>query len=249
MDLHSSSHSIKVATLLLAAGSGTRMGEAAGGRNKTLLKIGGIPILAYSLRKLARHPRIRRLLLVHRPSDCSAVEGLVKSEGLVDRVDFVDGGAERFESVYNGLLRLSENPPDIVLIHDSARPFLTDRMIDESIEKAREVGAATVAVPLSDTLKRKEGDALVETLPRTNLYRIQTPQAFRFDLIWDAHQKLKKNPDPMVTDDCMLLEREGHGIGLVLGDETNIKVTAPFDLQLAEWLISRGMKKTTDISE
>lgn len=248
MNLPSSSHSIKVAALLLAAGSGSRMGEAAQGKNKTLLEIGGIPILAYSLRTLAGHPRIERLLLVHRPSDRSAIVDLLESEGLVDRVDLVDGGAERFESVYNGLLKLSDDPPDVVLIHDSARAFVTNRMIDESIETAQEVGAATVAVPLSDTLKRKEGDSLVETLPRNDLYRIQTPQTFRFDLIWEAHQRLKQKPDPTITDDCMLLEREGYGIGLVLGDETNIKVTTPFDLLLAESLLQRGNRKINEIA-
>ena len=215
------------------------MGDASGGKSKALLEIGGAPILGYSLRKLANHPEIDRLLLVHRSSDRSDIEALLESEGFGERVELTEGGAERFESVYNGLCRLRESPPDIVLIHDSARPFLTERMIEESIAKAGAFGAATVAVPLSDTLKRREGDFLVETLPRNELYRIQTPQTFRFDLIWEAHEKLKNHPDPSITDDCMLLEREGFPIAWVAGEETNIKVTTAFDLQVADSLLRR----------
>jgi len=94
-----------------------------------------------------------------------------------------------------------------------------------------------VAVPLSDTLKRGKGGFLVETVPRVNLYRIQTPQTFRYDLILKAHESFQEKRNPEVTDDCMLLERKGQRIALVAGEEKNIKVTTPFDLRLAEVIL------------
>ena len=213
------------------------MQEAAGGGNKALLELGGVSLFLHPLRRLLSSGLLDSLTLVHRPEDEPEIIASLKREGCFDRLALVPGGSERFDSVYSGLQSLSVNPPEIVLIHDSARPFLTERMIRESIEKARVHGASTVAVPLSDTLKRGAVGFLAETLPRENLYRIQTPQTFRFDPIWEAHQRFRENPDPTVTDDCMLLEKEGRKIALVLGDESNIKVTTPFDLQVARAIV------------
>jgi 2-C-methyl-D-erythritol 4-phosphate cytidylyltransferase len=223
------------------------MEDAAGGKNKVLLELSGTPIFIYSLRTLLASGVLERLVIVHRPEDEEAILKALKEEGALptDRIELAFGGKERFESVYNGLSLLSESPPEIVVIHDSARPFPAARMVRESVEKAALHGAATVAIPLSDTLKRGDHGFLVETLPRNELYRIQTPQTFKFVLIWEAHQKLRQLPDPSVTDDCMLLEREGHVIAVVLGDETNIKVTTPFDLEIATTILEAANRAET----
>ena len=238
MDSSASRHERNVSALLLAAGSGKRMVGAASGGNKVLIELGGNPLFVYSLRTLLSSGCLDRLVLVHRPQDENEVREAIEKEDCADRVLLEVGGAERFESVYHGLRCLASEPPEIVLIHDSARPFATEAMVRESIEKASAYGAATVAVPLSDTLKRGDDGFLVETLPRQNLYRIQTPQTFRFDLIWEAHRRFREHPDAGVTDDCMLLEKQGNRIALVLGHESNIKVTTPFDLSLAKTILS-----------
>ncbi|MCB9770036.1 MAG: 2-C-methyl-D-erythritol 4-phosphate cytidylyltransferase [Candidatus Omnitrophica bacterium] len=221
-------------SLLLAAGSGQRMSEATGGKNKVLLELGGAPLFIHSLRKLARFPSLRKIVLVYRSGEEEIIRTCVEKESLGREFEFVEGGRERFESVDRGLNLLSGDSPDYVLIHDSARPFLTDSMIAASIREVQKHGACTVATPLSDTLKRSDGEMLVETLPRESLYRIQTPQTFDFKLLLAAHEEFRRNPTPGITDDCMLLEQKGYRIGLVLGNETNIKVTTPFDLKLAE---------------
>jgi 2-C-methyl-D-erythritol 4-phosphate cytidylyltransferase len=216
------------------------MGEVTAGGNKVLLELAGVPLFIHPLRTLLGCPEIDEICLIHRPGDEPSVRLCLESLGLIPSVRLQSGGKERFESVYCGLASLAETHPEIVLIHDSARPFPSKRMIRETIEKARRFGAATVAVPLSDTLKRGAEGYLAETLPRENLFRIQTPQTFRFDWIWEAHQRLQDHPDPGVTDDCVILEREGRRIAPVQGDEFNIKVTTPFDLELARMILATG---------
>ncbi|MCA9449907.1 MAG: 2-C-methyl-D-erythritol 4-phosphate cytidylyltransferase, partial [Candidatus Omnitrophica bacterium] len=176
----------------------------------------------------------RRVVIVHRAGEDQEIREAVATEGLSREIEYVEGGKERFESVHRGLTHLRLNPPKVILIHDSARPFLTDRMIDQSIQEASHNGGCTVAIPLTDTLKRSDGEMLIETLPRDSLYRIQTPQTFDYQFLLEAHEEFHQAPVKGITDDCMLLERKGFRIGLVLGDERNIKVTTPFDLKLAE---------------
>ena len=229
-----------VDALVVAAGSGKRMGGVLQGRNKILVPLAGKPMVLYSLGTLLDSGLIRRIVLVYRTEDKSAISTILESAGLSEQIDLVPGGEARFDSVWNGLQQLAHPPvtrPAIVLIHDAARPFVTQGMIQESIKKAREYGGATVAIPLSDTLKRGSGGFLHETLPRKELYRIQTPQTFRYDLLRQAHEEFRQDPDPSVTDDCMMLERCGYRIALVLGEETNLKVTTPVDFHIAEAIL------------
>lgn len=229
--------------ILLAGGSGNRLAAKTGGKNKVLLELGGVPMFFYSLETLLAAGILRRLVLVHRSTDQQEICEVLEKSGYRERVELVTGGRERFESVRNGLELLQHDPPEVVVIHDSARPFLTPEMVVEAAQAAAEAGGATVAVPLTDTLKRGQAGMLVETLPRGDLYRIQTPQAFRYELIREQHTKLRENPDPTVTDDCMLLERNGTPVLLVPGHESNIKVTTEFDLQLAEFILEQQNRR------
>lgn len=227
-----------VDAMVVAAGSGKRMGDTFQGRNKVLVPLVEKPLLLYSLETLLGSGLIRRLFLVHRRDDRAEIQQILESAGLVDKVVLVEGGEARFDSVWNGLQALSgQDSPEIVLIHDAARPFLTRRMIRESIDTAREHGGSTVAIPLTDTLKRGGEGFLHETLPRESLFRIQTPQTFRYDLLYEVHAEFRRSPDPTVTDDCMLLERRGLPIALVLGEEINLKVTTPVDFHVAEAIL------------
>ncbi len=229
-----------VDALLLAAGSGSRMTDATGGKNKVLLKLGGVEIFIHSFRKLIRSPLLRKIIVVHRDGEEKLIRSAIDRERVDKEVCLVVGGTERFDSVYRGLCALEVDPPEFVMIHDSARPFLKDRFIEDSIRQVRVHRACTVAVPLTDTLKRMEGDVLIETLPRENLYRIQTPQTFDYSFLREAHIGFQRQPEIGVTDDCMLLEKAGHPIGLVLGEESNIKVTTSFDLDVANSILQEG---------
>ncbi len=229
-----------VDALVVAAGSGRRMGDALLGRNKVLVPLAGKPLVLYSLETLLNSGLVRRLVLVYRAEDKTEISEMLQSAGLKEQIDMVPGGEARFDSVWNGLqalAQLSSGRPEIVVIHDAARPFVTKRMIQESVEQARKHGGATVAIPLTDTLKRGSGEFLHETLPRDELYRIQTPQTFRYNLLRQAHKEFREAPDPAVTDDCMLLERRGYPIALVLGEEINLKVTTPVDFHIAEAIL------------
>jgi 2-C-methyl-D-erythritol 4-phosphate cytidylyltransferase/2-C-methyl-D-erythritol 2,4-cyclodiphosphate synthase len=212
-----------VGVVLAAAGSSQRMG---GGTNKILLPLEGMPILAYSLSTFAQCPFVAQIVIVARREDMAAVEGLAQEWG--KKVSVVEGGRERQESVYLGLQALG---PDIewVLVHDAARPFVTQEMIENVLAACKEHSAATVAVPVTDTIKVVEGDLVQKTLPRDKLWAVQTPQAFLRELLVSAHQSAAAE-GVIVTDDCALVERFGGRVVVVSGDYSNIKITTAADL-------------------
>ena len=149
----------------------------------------------------------------------------------------VIGGKERQDSVYNALKSLKNSSTDIVLIHDGARPFISERIINEGIKFAEIYGAAAPGVMPKDTIKVKnEKNFSVDTPNRANLVSIQTPQVFKFDEILECHEKIRYNGEK-VTDDTMVVEKYGYSVYLYDGEYTNIKVTTPEDLILAERLI------------
>jgi 2-C-methyl-D-erythritol 4-phosphate cytidylyltransferase len=153
-------------------------------------------------------------------------------------IQVVEGGAERQDSVYNAL-RLLPSDCEWVLIHDGVRPFVSAALIDATMERARETGAAIAALPATDTVKRVESGVVVETLPRSEIYLVQTPQVFRMELLLSAYEEARRN-GWSVTDDASLVERLGVTVSVVNGEPTNIKVTTPADLLWAEWFLGRG---------
>ena len=151
----------------------------------------------------------------------------------VDRI--VIGGKERQDSVFNALEAMEK--ADIVLIHDGARPFISERIIEEGIKYANIYGAAAPGVTPKDTIKIKNEDNIsVDTPDRNTLVAVQTPQCFKYDEIYQCHRKIKEE-NAIVTDDTSVVERYGHKVYLYEGDYTNIKITTPEDLILAERLI------------
>ena len=207
-------------------GGGRLIPAMGGGTNKILLPLEGMPILAYSLSTFAQCPFVAQIVIVARREDMAAVEGLAQEWG--KKVSVVEGGRERQESVYLGLQALG---PDIewVLVHDAARPFVTQEMIENVLAACKEHSAATVAVPVTDTIKVVEGDLVQKTLPRDKLWAVQTPQAFLRELLVSAHQSAAAE-GVIVTDDCALVERFGGRVVVVSGDYSNIKITTAADL-------------------
>ncbi|MCC7518236.1 MAG: 2-C-methyl-D-erythritol 4-phosphate cytidylyltransferase [Verrucomicrobiae bacterium] len=225
--------------ILLAGGSGRRMG----GGDKLLIEVRGEPLLRRVLRAIEACAAVDRIVLVARPGRIPEYTRLASSWGLTRISAIVPGGVERQDSVWNGLQALVP-PPEIVLIHDAARALVTPDLIRRCAAAAAEHGAAIPAAPVHDTIKRirsPEDPRIVETLDRTLLRAAQTPQAFRFVIIRDAYAPLIRQR-VLVTDDASAAERAGHEVQIVESDATNLKVTSPEDVFLAETILSQREK-------
>lgn len=218
--------------IILAGGKGKRMGSTV---SKQFIEIKDKPILYYTLKKFIDNKNIDQVVLVL-PKDeieyCKK-EVLEKYSLKVDKI--VEGGTERQDSVYNALKSIDDT--DIVLIHDGARPIISNNIIDEGIKYARIYGAAAPGVMPKDTIKVKnEENFSINTPDRSTLVAIQTPQVFKYENILKCHEKVKENGD-IVTDDTMVAEKYGYKVYLYDGEYTNIKITTPDDIILAERLV------------
>ena len=210
-----------------AAGLGTRMG---GNTPKQYLTLGNLPLLVYSLQVFQQLEEICEVILSVPASDQEYCwREIVKPFGLEKVAKVVAGGARRQDSVRNGLAAISDRP-DGVLVHDGVRPFIEQGMVRNVIECAGKTGAAVVAMPIHDTVKRVDASKIIqETLKREELWQIQTPQVFRYDWLVEAHQQAQQHQWD-VTDDAALIERMGYPVSVVEGSCFNIKVTKPDDL-------------------
>ena len=218
---------LTASALIAAAGNSTRMG----GNNKQFLTFHGKPVLAHTLLAFSSLPEITELVVVSRREDIPLTEKLVADFSIPKVKAIVPGGDTRQASVFAGLLHAKE---DIVLIHDGARPFVEKVKIRELIEALDSCPAAALGVPVKDTIKRVAQNGLVtETLPREELWQIQTPQGFRTEEIIAAHRKAEEQ-NVSVTDDCALAEYIGIPVRIVPGSYRNIKITTPEDIPLAE---------------
>jgi 2-C-methyl-D-erythritol 4-phosphate cytidylyltransferase len=229
--------SMKVGVIICAAGQGKRMGL---GKNKQLLELEGKPLLIHTLQQWEVCEHISDVTVVVGQGEEEQVQGLISASRLKKKYHTIVGGKERQDSVYQGLLSLKESStPDVVLIHDGARPFITVEEIDQLIKTVQSRDAAVLAVPMKDTIKKvAQNGQIEETLDRKQLWAIQTPQAFRFSLIWNAHQQAKEE-GILATDDAALVERVGTPVYIVQGSYYNIKLTTPEDIDMAEFLLQR----------
>ena len=205
---------------------------------KQYLNLGGIPLLVLSLNVLQRIPSIREIILSvpeHDKDYCW--RDIVKPFGLKKVTQIVTGGQRRQDSVRNGLFAISD-PPDLVLVHDGVRPFIQADIVEKSIACAEQTGAAVVAMPMHDTVKRVDSQHVIqETLKREELWQIQTPQTFRYDWLFEAHQQAQLEQWE-VTDDAALIERKGYSVSVVEGSCFNIKITRPDDLIFGEAILN-----------
>jgi 2-C-methyl-D-erythritol 4-phosphate cytidylyltransferase len=215
----------KVAAVIVAAGQGLRMG----GLDKVLSPLGDEPILLRTTRPFQDSPAVSQIVIVIAGEKEEMCRQLIGGPAWSKVSHICIGGPRRQDSVAEGLKRL--NRFDYVMIHDGARPLVTADLIARALDAARETGAAVAAVPVTDTIKRADGDLTVlETLSRQDLWAVQTPQVFRFDVIQIAHLQDAEE----ATDDASLVERLGHKVKLFMGAYDNIKITTPDDLIVAE---------------
>lgn len=227
------------AAVLLAGGSGTRVGA---GRPKQLLELGGRPLLAHALLTLDRHPQVDAVWLMMAPDHLEAARALVADLGCRRVRAVLPGGETRAHTVRRGLDAVDRDAGP-VLLHDAARPLVTERLVTDCLAALESHAAVTAAVPVTDTLVELapgSSDPVVgSTVDRDRIRRVQTPQAFRLEVIRAAHRQAAEDPSFHPTDDCGVVERylPEISIGVVEGDERNLKVTGPLDLVLAEALL------------
>lgn len=219
----------KITAIVLAGGSGSRMGAAC---KKQYLSLGGKPVLYYSL-KAFQESCVDGIILVSSEAEYCKKE-ILEKYGLDKVKKIVPGGEERFHSVFAGLLAAEGS--DYVLIHDGARPFVTQAMIGESIGAAEIDHACAVGMPVKDTIKiADEQNYAVKTPERDKVWQIQTPQTFFYPLILEAYRKVWKEQPKGITDDAMVIEYGQFAkVRLIPGSYENIKITTPEDMAIAE---------------
>ncbi len=215
--------------VIVAAGNASRMG----GIDKVMAPLAGEPMIVRSVRAFENCDAVREIVIVTRPDLIARITDLCSGMGKVRAV--VAGGADRPESVRNGLSALS-NKVRLVAVHDGARPLISQEVIHRAIRAARDYGAAAPGVPVKDTVKTVSGGLVESTPDRSALQAIQTPQIFDIDLLKGALEQAKKT-GATITDDCSAVERLGMAVRIVEGDERNIKVTTPMDLAVAQVLL------------
>ncbi|MBT2681119.1 2-C-methyl-D-erythritol 4-phosphate cytidylyltransferase [Bacillus sp. ISL-35] len=220
--------------IIPAAGQGKRMGA---GKNKLLLTLEASPILIHTLKVFEADPECSGIILAIHPDDEQEFKSLLNEYGIHKVSSLVTGGKERQDSVYNGLMAVS-SLDGVVLVHDAARPFIKIETIHKLVDAASKDGGAIVAVPVKDTIKKAVNNQVAETVERSSLWSVQTPQAFRVSVLLEAHNKAAR--DQFIgTDESSLVERIPHPVSIIEGDYDNIKLTTPEDIYFAEAILRK----------
>ena len=226
--------------IVLAAGQGKRMHSKV---QKQFLEIQGYPVLYYSLRCFQESPLIQDIILVTGEESISyCKEEIVQKYGFTKVSAVIPGGKERYDSVYAGLCECRDC--EYVLIHDGARPFVTEEILKRGLQKVKETGACVIGMPSKDTVKLSDEEGYVKETPnRKCVWTIQTPQIFSYSLIREAHDSIRQKDMSKITDDAMVVEQEtGVKVRLVEGSYQNIKITTPEDLDVAEVFLKKIKK-------
>ena len=252
---------MKVFVIIPAAGLGTRMAPSSDkdrrdSPSKQFKELGGIPILVRTLRKFAAIPAVHQIVVALRHDEIAPFRAQLERqfpEVLAKRLHLVAGGEHRQDTVANALAAIASNPnavnpdaaypDDLVLVHDAVRPFVTAETIHDVIAAAAKHGAAIAGWPAVDTIKQvdrtAEGAIIKTTIPRAGVVMAQTPQGFRYDVLKKAFDDAAA--DGFVgTDEASLIERAGQPVVVVMGSASNIKITTPADMELAEFYLKSG---------
>jgi 2-C-methyl-D-erythritol 4-phosphate cytidylyltransferase len=221
--------------IIPAAGQGKRMGA---GKNKLLIELNQIPILIHTLFVFEKDEDCDGIFLAIHPEDESEFKTLIRKYKISKIKGLVPGGKERQDSIYHALQTVRED--GIVLVHDAARPFIKKEQIHLLVETAEQKEAAIIGVPAKDTMKKVHDGIVTETVERSSLWIVQTPQAFRYALLIKAYEKAEQ--DHFIgTDDASLVERLGVSVTMVEGDYDNIKLTTPEDLIFADAILKKNV--------
>lgn len=223
-----------IIAIVPAAGLGKRLGP---GTNKPFQMLLGKPLIVWTMEILENSPEIKEIVPVLKEEDMDAGTELFDKYNFSKSRRIVKGGAERQDSVYNGLREL-DGTADIVFIHDGARPFVSRDIIRNSINGLKGFDGVVVGVPVKDTIKEAEDGVIKRTLPRKPLWAIQTPQVFFYEPLMRAYNKAMEDKF-YSTDDSALVERLGGRIKIIMGSYENLKITTPEDMVIAECLLKQ----------
>lgn len=224
---------MKTIAIITAAGKGARMGSKI---HKPYLTLANRPILAHTIAPFEQSRFITSIIIVTgKGLEDFCLKDIITKYNFKKVYKIVSGGKERQDSVMSGIIAAGDGW-DVVAVHDAVRPFVTIEMIESTVLAAKKKGAATLAVPVKDTIKQVFSGFVKKTLQREKLWAIQTPQAFRFDILKKAHERALKQGF-IGTDDSILVERLGHKVAVVKGSYDNIKITTPEDLVLGERIL------------
>lgn len=219
--------------ILVCAGNATRMQ----GKNKILLPLGDTTVIGMTMRAFEACERVAEIIVVARPADQAAIRETAENCHITKLHALVEGGSTRQESVMCGLRALSKGTT-MIAIHDGARPLVKEEQIARVIQDASVFGGATLGVPVKDTIKVVNDHLIVDTPYRPHLYITQTPQVFKRQLYFEAVTFAKEHGLDF-TDDCQLVEAINHKVYMTEGDYTNLKITTPEDIAIAEILLHR----------
>ena len=221
----------RIGAIIAAGGSSSRMN----GVDKQFALIGGMPVIARACLAFEMNDNVSEIVVVTKSDNVAAVRAILEGCGVSKLKAVVDGGGTRAASVKNGASALSDC--EFIAIHDGARPFVSQKLINECAETAYKYGSAVPVLPLADTLKRVSEDTVLDTVDRSKVYRVQTPQIFRkesyinaLDSFWSAEY----------TDDCAIMEAAGERPAVCKGEEGNIKITVPADLEYGRFILERN---------
>lgn len=232
---------MKITAIILSAGTGSRMNSQI---KKQYMLICGKPVIWHTL-KAFQESSVDEIVLVTGKSEIEYCRQLVNEAGFTKVSQIVSGGKERYHSVYEGLL--VANGSDYVLVHDGARPLIGRKIIEDSINEVQKREACVVAVKVKDTIKRVDSNGVVADTPdRNELWAVQTPQIFSYNLLREAYDKMMRDSCMGITDDAMVVEKYSkQSVYVIEGEYTNIKITTPEDLDTAENFLKK-VKKSVD---
>ena len=231
----------KVYGVILAGGVGTRMGNVE--KPKQFMELGGKPIIVHTIEKFIMNTEFNGILVLTPKQWIKHTEDLIRKYASMDaRVTVIEGGTTRNETIMNAIAYIEKqgdlDEDTIIVTHDSVRPFLTHRIIDENIRYAKEYGACDTVIPATDTIVESKNHQLISNIPdRSMMYQGQTPQSFKAKHLKDIYESLTNEEKEILTDACKILVIKGEHVHLVEGEESNIKITYPYDLRVAEALL------------
>ena len=231
----------RVYGVILAGGIGTRMGNIE--KPKQFMEIGGKPIIIHTIEKFVMNAKFCEILVLSPKQWIKHTEDLVRKYISIDeRIKVIEGGATRNDTIMNAIAYIEQkNDLDdntIIVTHDSVRPFVTHSILEENIKYAEEYGACDTVVPATDTIVESMDHQFISSIPpRTNMYQGQTPQSFKAKHLKEIFDSLSDEEKAILTDACKILVLKGEKVHLVEGEESNIKITYPHDMRVAEALL------------
>ncbi|MDD7220657.1 MAG: 2-C-methyl-D-erythritol 4-phosphate cytidylyltransferase [Clostridia bacterium] len=234
--------------VILAGGIGSRMGNVE--KPKQFLELGGKPVIIHTIEKFVVHPGLDKILVLSPRAWVSYTQDIIRKyiPSSSDRVVVLSGGETRNETIMNAIRYIDKegmlDEDTIIVTHDSVRPFVTHRIIEENIQYAKKYGACDTVIPATDTIVESKDNSKITDIPnRKFMYQGQTPQSFRAKMLKDMYESLSDGEREILTDACKIMVLKGQHVHLVQGETFNIKITYPYDMTVAKALLNTEDKK------